>query len=422
MSVWLILFYIFNLWLSVLSDDDLTKCKYSIAYYNANFDVCELVLKAGQQLNYYTVQDARNQYEDYDIFYHFNYFQPVIEYPSTLCSSITTGYCVDYEDPDLYKNCTQFVNETYKTWVYKEKTIDSTNSECSHVNGHGENEHADFWMLFSIIYNWQAPDQLGVDPSAGIIIYSGNGDYDAQCGNEPSENQGRNAMMALALRCTDEPGTNIPDTEMVYFKKDSCEYQIFLNSIHGCPIECDRFNGKLCNSKGVCGHDYTNNIPKCFCYNGYESNSGCIDLDTSATTPGKVINPDQASTDWSHTFDINNGDDDESVAGDILYDMSVWHLNGSDFKIKDSDAEDDVYLLNFADYIDPDILPKECMKATKPCKIFDYEDNECLEYQNISNGTGVAFRWNEFKKECDLIATELEWELYDDARPARGVR
>ena len=238
---------------------------------------------------------------------------------------------------------------------------------------------------------------------------TGDGDYDPNC-----KDNLKNPWFSLSLRCSHtDDGTNIPDIERVYYEQDQCEYQIFLDSIYGCPVECGVIDNKLCNNKGICGYDFTNNEPKCFCYNGYESDPDCEVLSDSVTKPQPVINPDEPSELWSHKFTV---DDSE-----ILYDMSAWHLNGSDFKIKDSKSEW-VFLLNMATYIDPDIVPNVCKQATKPCIDFDYENNTCLEYEDIDDGSGIAFRWNPLTHECQLIGTELKWELYDDSRPAHGLR
>ena len=164
----LLLYMLLNAPILPISSQKFPLCTSNDSYfefhgYNAHFNVCPLVLTPHEQLNYYTVEDATNEYEDFDIYYHFNWLDPVLSFPSDLCSTITTGYCNNWT-PD-YQKCNDFTNMTYKTWIYKEKH-DSNGQviECSHVNGAGINTNV-AWRYFGLVYNTNL--QQGLDPSAG---------------------------------------------------------------------------------------------------------------------------------------------------------------------------------------------------------------------------------------------------------------
>jgi hypothetical protein len=52
------------------------------------------------------------------------------------------------------------------------------------------------------------------------------------------------------------------------FERNTCDYQIELKSIAGCPTQCIN-NGLLCANNGVCGYDTDAKRSKCFCFSGF---------------------------------------------------------------------------------------------------------------------------------------------------------
>ena len=117
---------------------------------------------------------------------------------------------------------------------------------------------------------WQLYDNN--DPSAGIVIKLTNGDYSAFCGDIS-----KNREMDLVLRCHPEMvDMELSNAAMVIedADKSACHYRMELDSVWGCPTQCGIYNNALCNNKGICSYDFTNNVPKCFCYAGFYGD-GC---------------------------------------------------------------------------------------------------------------------------------------------------
>ena len=110
------------------------------------------------------------------------------------------------------------------------------------------------------------------DPSAGIIIKYTNGDYSKYC-----QDLSKNREIHLILRCAPESvGMELSSHAAIIedANKHACHYRMELNSVWGCPVQCGIYNNALCNNKGICSYDFSNDIPKCFCYSNFHGD-GC---------------------------------------------------------------------------------------------------------------------------------------------------
>ena len=110
------------------------------------------------------------------------------------------------------------------------------------------------------------------DPSAGIVLKLTNGDYSAFC-----QDSSKNREMDLILRCDPdsvgmELSTHATITEDA--NKAACHYRMELNSVWGCPSNCGIYNNALCSNQGICSYDFSNNVPKCFCFSNFNGD-GC---------------------------------------------------------------------------------------------------------------------------------------------------
>jgi len=117
------------------------------------------------------------------------------------------------------------------------------------------------------------------DASRGVVIsYSGG----SSCGSVG------NRTFSLQLDCKNDV-YNIPDREPVD-ETLLCQYEIAIESASGCPLECGRVDGELCNNKGVCRFDTDLGQARCFCSEGYEGNAcqGASASSSVAMTPVAV--------------------------------------------------------------------------------------------------------------------------------------
>jgi len=84
---------------------------------------------------------------------------------------------------------------------------------------------------------------------------------------------------AIHFVCSDEDVEPWGAIEVNTFGQPShCEYQIAINTIHGCPQQCGTVydesskKRKLCGGHGMCSYDKTNAKSKCFCDDGWTGN------------------------------------------------------------------------------------------------------------------------------------------------------
>lgn len=83
--------------------------------------------------------------------------------------------------------------------------------------------------------------------------------------------------MDLILRCDPERvGVELSSAAIITEDADkaACHYRMELNSVWGCPTQCGIYNNALCNDRGICSYDFSNNVPKCFCYSNFQGD-GC---------------------------------------------------------------------------------------------------------------------------------------------------
>jgi hypothetical protein len=103
------------------------------------------------------------------------------------------------------------------------------------------------------------------NPSRGVYIKYAGGDVCAS---------GARRSLKVWILC-DTDVTNVPDTELVE-ETSMCDYEIFVASAFGCPVECpvniDPVSGarSLCSNHGICDFDGALRTSRCFCNNGWE--------------------------------------------------------------------------------------------------------------------------------------------------------
>jgi len=100
------------------------------------------------------------------------------------------------------------------------------------------------------------------DPSRGVIMKLKGGNL---CPGT------KRRMMEIAFPCADDI-MNIPDQEVIE-ELSTCQYQIVVPSIYGCPTECGVKDRQLCNNKGICRYDRHTKASRCFCSDGWEGDA-----------------------------------------------------------------------------------------------------------------------------------------------------
>ncbi|KAA0151907.1 hypothetical protein FNF27_03219 [Cafeteria roenbergensis] len=115
-------------------------------------------------------------------------------------------------------------------------------------------------------YGWQFASYDERFPSRGVTISYVGGSSDG-C-YDKNWNPVKRAIN-LKLRCSADADThNIGDDELVV-ERESCTYDLYLESLYGCPTQCIKGN-TLCNGQGVCGYDNDAQKARCFCNTGFE--------------------------------------------------------------------------------------------------------------------------------------------------------
>jgi hypothetical protein len=79
---------------------------------------------------------------------------------------------------------------------------------------------------------------------------------------------GRSRTFTLSLQCAGSTPIGFLYPDATVFERNTCDYQIELKSIAGCPTQCIN-NGLLCANNGVCGYDTDAKRSKCFCFSGF---------------------------------------------------------------------------------------------------------------------------------------------------------
>eukprot|EP01084_Bolivina_argentea_P265581 450240_1 len=386
------------------------RCNYKFNKYNATFNVCPLELTTTASSNgYYTVNDARYDNDSEKIVkYYFNIGNSVLNYPSELCTNISSGPCINYTSQDDSGKCSKYERVAWKTWAYSQEfnpNDTKTPIKCVHLTNNSMNGD----MKISIS-DWGTKDI----PTEGVELQVMYGDYNNEC--PYNSNTGKNSNFAIKLECADNI-ENIPDQEQVFYVNSKCLYWIKLKSIYGCPVECKQYDSKLCAGNGICAYDFTNTIPKCLCFKGYETNDDCSQYKEEVVNILAATNDELPNAEYTYRFNTTKNDTE------ILYDTEILHIdNGGEYKIIDEESNW-IYLIDLDSYIDETLLPTVCKTQTgKPCKVFDNNNNTCIEYENIENGKGFAFRYElGINPKCQLMATNFKWDLYDNNEPSKGL-
>ena len=56
-----------------------------------------------------------------------------------------------------------------------------------------------------------------------------------------------------------------------------CIYELTLDSTWECPLECGLSENILCGGNGICDYDFSQQQPKCFCFDGKDG-TACENL------------------------------------------------------------------------------------------------------------------------------------------------
>ena len=104
------------------------------------------------------------------------------------------------------------------------------------------------------------------NPSRGVAVtYQG--------GDPCSVTLGNPRQLTVWLLCYDD-ATNVPDEEVV-LESNMCNYEIFVKSAFGCPVQCPLTAAgggatrRICAGHGVCDYDSVRGNSRCFCNPGY---------------------------------------------------------------------------------------------------------------------------------------------------------
>lgn len=106
--------------------------------------------------------------------------------------------------------------------------------------------------------NWHLIDEN--DPTIGIELEYTGGEF---C-------KSVKAYRSLTLRfiCTAELG--LPSFETERIRENKCQYSVDIETMFGCPTECQIGpNRELCSKNGFCGFDTDSRRPRCFCNSGW---------------------------------------------------------------------------------------------------------------------------------------------------------
>ena len=186
----------------------------------------------------------------------------------------------------------------------------------------------------------------------------------------------------------------------------------------------------LCNNEGLCGYDYTNMQPRCFCYDKFEGDDCSIYVPNENVSSISKALPSPSPYNVIHTFSRNNSDGD---IYNITYDLSPMALNGKAYEIKDMDGDRNyLYYIGIFQGINLTEagLPAACNNATYmtqhglPCTNIS-DDGSCIEtYPDPQNliGNTYAYQYLPESDWCCYLGTSYQWALYDGIDDAaRGI-
>lgn len=113
------------------------------------------------------------------------------------------------------------------------------------------------------------------NPARGVKFTYTGGDVSGGC---PADIDGGGRAFTLSVLCSIRedheifPPATAPqvDTQSAHIDEvNVCDYEAFVASSWGCPLECPRVGGKVCGGNGICSFDSTQQAARCFCYDNW---------------------------------------------------------------------------------------------------------------------------------------------------------
>lgn len=90
---------------------------------------------------------------------------------------------------------------------------------------------------------------------------------------------GQQRSLKLIFMCGKDASNPFANSGHFVDEVDDCSYEIFTESIYGCPNQCPIVNNMVCNNKGVCDYDTDLKAARCFCQPGWGSNDCATSTD-----------------------------------------------------------------------------------------------------------------------------------------------
>jgi len=86
-----------------------------------------------------------------------------------------------------------------------------------------------------------------------------------------------NRSFSVHFECAADPDNTFDGQEEPVWESNSCHYDVFIQSIYGCPTQCTDINvvsGKhptsICSGHGICAYDNEVNGARCLCNDGFD--------------------------------------------------------------------------------------------------------------------------------------------------------
>eukprot|EP01084_Bolivina_argentea_P149171 260646_1 len=217
-------------------------CSVNFNDISTSFNLCPL--KKTSLTPGYKVKDSRSIENENNTLlqYYFN-IGTALELIPPFCENYTSNniYCSD-------TNCTEILPIDGIAWAYQIASDPKTNISffCTPLsNTYGGPP------IWSLIHE--------PDPTEGVQLTYTNG---GKCADS-----NKNRKLNLQFYC--ENNMRDVSNDLPFYEYEICEYTLKIKSTYGCPIECKEFASNLCGNNGLCGYDFTNKQPRCFCYDKY---------------------------------------------------------------------------------------------------------------------------------------------------------
>ena len=109
-------------------------------------------------------------------------------------------------------------------------------------------------------HKWSLIDDT--NPHRGVVLEMEGGDVcKGKGGAHPRATAARSLRIEFQCEANTEP---LPQFEQVS-EDNFCEYSFTMQTIHGCPTQCAKTNGKICNDIGKCAWDHDEESVRCAC-------------------------------------------------------------------------------------------------------------------------------------------------------------